>query len=423
MTHKTILKHLLCILALLSFTALAEAASPVWTFTPLTPTTVTPPATVQYRVTNQSPKPHTLVLSPTEGVTQVTTTGNCSDAFTLTLSNPSCILTLNISEKASNSTRHSAPTVCEQGPNGQASSFQCYRPSPADIIQIIPQTRQQMAYVPNYGNNTLSICPVETNGDLGVCSVTDGNGTIFDPFAAAINTSGTFIYIVNFGNWTLSTCPIHTDGMLGTCTVSNGDGAFSAPSTISINPDSTYAYINNIGGQNLSICPLNTDGSLGTCQNYSNLGNTGSTFNITGSLIYRLGTSSLEYCTLNPDGSLATCTPSGSGIVNAFGISLNASNAFVYIANRTDEDIFICPLNPDGSLGACVIDDAGGTLNFSQGRVGLFMTSSTDYGYIPNRGNNTVSICSILDNGSLNACHAVNDSTFDEPAGVALFPV
>ncbi|MDF1683697.1 MAG: beta-propeller fold lactonase family protein [Legionellaceae bacterium] len=421
--HKIILKFVPYIITALSITGLAEA-SPVWTFTPLTATTVTPPAIIQYRVTNQSSKPHTLVLSPADGMTQVTTAGNCSDALTLTSSHPSCILTLSISENASSSTLHSAPTVCEQGPNGQISSLQCYQPSPADIIQIIPQTRQQMAYIPNTGNNTVSICPVETDGNLSACTVTDGNGTIFEPFAAAINSSGTFIYIVNFGNSTLSICPINTDGMLGTCTDTTGNGALSSPTSIAINPDSTYAYISNTGTSELSICPLNPNGSLGTCQNYSNLGDTSSTFNAAGSFIYRALITSVDYCALNPDGSLATpCTPSGSGITDAFGISLNADGKFIYIANRNIDTISICSINPDGSLGACDVDDAGGTLDFTQGRIGLFMTSSTDYGYIPNRGNSTVSICSILDSGSLNACHAVTDSTFNEPAGVALFPV
>jgi len=229
------------------------------------------------------------MLSPTEGITQVTTAGNCSDVFTLTSSNPSCILTLNISENASNSTLHSAPTVCKQGPNGQVSSSQCYQPSPADIIQTIPQTRQQMAYIPNGFNETLSICPINANGMLGTCAVSDGNGT------------------------------------------------FSFPNTISINPENTYAYISSAGNHDLSICPLNFD----------------------------------------------------------------------------------------GSLGVCAVDNAGGTLNFSPGsRTALFMTSTTGYGYIPNIGNNTISICSILSDGSLDACYAVTgNNTFDEPGSVSLVPV
>ncbi|MDF1683698.1 MAG: hypothetical protein P1U36_03475 [Legionellaceae bacterium] len=431
MQYTSKLKCLLYIFSLLSIAGLVEAASPVWTFTPLTPTTVTPPAIIQYRVTNQSSKPHTLVLSPADGMTQVTTAGNCSDALTLTSSHPSCILTLSISENASSSTLHSAPTVCEQGPNGQISSLQCYQPSPADIIQIIPQTRQQMAYIANYGNDTLSICPVKTDGDLGTCTVTDGNLTFNQPQASAIRSDGTYIYITNFLNSTVSICPINADGMLGTCTASNGNGTFSAPNTVSINPNNTYLYISNAGTGKLSICPLNSDGSLGTCQNYDD-NNFGSTFNSTGSLIYMLvdngsGSRDVTYCALNSDGSIATPCPSSASATfnNAYGINQNASEEFMYIANTGLSNISICPVNPDGSLAACTTSNAEGTLSFAPGSsTGLFMKSTTKYGYIPNHANNTISICSILGNGSLDICYAVTgNATFNQPFSVALFPV
>ncbi|MFN7097630.1 MAG: hypothetical protein ACK4PR_08760, partial [Gammaproteobacteria bacterium] len=58
------------------------AGTPLWTFTPLTATTISVPAngtaTVQYQVTNQSSKSHTLVMNSITGVTQITTgTGIC----------------------------------------------------------------------------------------------------------------------------------------------------------------------------------------------------------------------------------------------------------------------------------------------------------------------------------------------------------
>ena len=58
---------------ILLFSALstANAGTPLWTFEALTATTIAVPsdatASVQYRVTNQSNKPHTLTMQPIPG--------------------------------------------------------------------------------------------------------------------------------------------------------------------------------------------------------------------------------------------------------------------------------------------------------------------------------------------------------------------
>ena len=64
----------LCFLSAMGF---SYAGMPVWTFTPLTATTISVSAegtaSVQYQVTNQSGKARTLVMSPIAGVSQLTT--------------------------------------------------------------------------------------------------------------------------------------------------------------------------------------------------------------------------------------------------------------------------------------------------------------------------------------------------------------
>lgn len=75
------------ILVLLSLASMAKAGSPVWTFTPLTPTSITVPSNgtdeVQYTVTNQSRKMHTLIMNAIGGVSQDVSAGNCQNPFTL----------------------------------------------------------------------------------------------------------------------------------------------------------------------------------------------------------------------------------------------------------------------------------------------------------------------------------------------------
>lgn len=113
----------------------AYAGTPLWTFEPLTATTIAVPANgsamVQYRVTNQSSKPHTLTMQPIGGITQSTTGFNvCGNPFVLRGKN-SCILSLQINGSQLNAPIVDGPVVCQQG-----STNQCYRPSSANILRI-----------------------------------------------------------------------------------------------------------------------------------------------------------------------------------------------------------------------------------------------------------------------------------------------
>ncbi len=124
-------------LSLLLLSLLAHTASiPLWTFTPLTSTTGTPGDTIQYRVTSQTNKPHTLELT-TPGVSQITTgTGVCANPFVFLRKKDSCILSLLVDGSNLRSTTTGGPVVCQQGSGGN----QCYQPSEADTLQIYPLT-------------------------------------------------------------------------------------------------------------------------------------------------------------------------------------------------------------------------------------------------------------------------------------------
>ncbi|RUR18737.1 DUF1566 domain-containing protein [Legionella sp. km535] len=107
----------------------------MWTFEPLTATTIAVPAngtaTVQYQVTNQSTKPHTLTMRPILGITQITTGLNvCGNPFVLRGKN-SCILSLQINGNQLNDPVTGGPVVCQQG-----SMNQCYCPGSANILRI-----------------------------------------------------------------------------------------------------------------------------------------------------------------------------------------------------------------------------------------------------------------------------------------------
>lgn len=113
------------------------ASTPLLTFEPLTATAITVPendtAIVQYRVTNQSTKPHTLAVQPLQSITQVTTFGLCNNPFVLS-GKGSCILSLQINGSQLNSPILDGPVVCQQG-----STNLCYRPSSANVLRLSQQ--------------------------------------------------------------------------------------------------------------------------------------------------------------------------------------------------------------------------------------------------------------------------------------------
>lgn len=125
------------ILALvLLYITYSYAGIPVWRFNTvpnyLPSITVTPISTanIKYTITNQSRKSHTLSMKNITGITQITSTGNCSNPFTLNYQQ-SCTLNLLVDGSALTESIKGGPIVCENG-----SELECYQPGPDDILNI-----------------------------------------------------------------------------------------------------------------------------------------------------------------------------------------------------------------------------------------------------------------------------------------------
>lgn len=119
---------------------------PVWSFSPIGSPVVSVSATgittVQYTITNNSKKPHQLVLSsktPT-GISQ--SGGPCVlAAKSPTNQNPTCTLTLSINGSALPANNLSGgPSLCQTNPNGTPNANQCYQPDPIDVLVITRTT-------------------------------------------------------------------------------------------------------------------------------------------------------------------------------------------------------------------------------------------------------------------------------------------
>ncbi len=188
--------------------ALVHAGTPLWTFTPLTATTITvaanDTATVRYQVTNQSRKTHTLAIKAIPGVTQITTPGNCPTPFVLDYQQ-SCILNLSINGSALNGNVLGGPVVCQQGnPN------QCYQPSAANSLHIT----KGPAVDYTVGGSVFGL-----SGTL----VLENNGGD----ALTLNADGTFTFSTALPPGSAYLVTVQSQPATQTCTVTNGSGTIT----------------------------------------------------------------------------------------------------------------------------------------------------------------------------------------------------
>ena len=257
-THSSIPQLLCSFMALCLFNT-ADAGSPVWTFTPLTATTLSVPsndtATVQYTVTNQSSRVHTLSMQPIQGITQLTTgLGVCGNPFVLT-GKASCTLSLQVNGRQLTQPISDGPIVCEQG-----STLQCYRPASANILHVT----QAAAITDATITVTSSPLTLTTNGPTGTLTI---NNTSLMVTATNIesNFTGTALNgnVSESGNTCGSVLP------LASCTLSYDPGSTVVSQTdFSIQGSNTNAVTAQIeiesGIPLFSVSPSSGPSSGGT---------------------------------------------------------------------------------------------------------------------------------------------------------------
>ncbi len=188
--------------------ALVHAETSLWTFTPLTATTLTvaanDTATVSYQVTNQSRKTHTLVMKAIPGVTQITTSGNCPTPFVLGYQQ-ACILNLSINGSALKGNIQGGPIV------GQQSNLnQFYQPSSANSLHIT----KGPAIDYTVGGSVFGL-----SGTL----VLENNGGD----ALTLNADGTFTFSNALPPGSTYLVTVQSQPVAQTCTVTNGSGTIT----------------------------------------------------------------------------------------------------------------------------------------------------------------------------------------------------
>jgi hypothetical protein len=214
MSAKWLMAKIFFSLTLVFFTLSAKAGSPVWTLTPLTATTISVPssgtATVQYQVTNQSSKTHTLSMQSIHSITQTTTgLGVCGNPFTLR-GKASCTLSLQINGSQLTQPILDGPIICEQG-----SPLQCYRPAAGNTLHVTQAAPITNATI-TVANSPLTLT---TNGSAGVLTITN-TSLLVTAKNITSNLAGTALdgNVTQTGNTCASVPP------LGSCTLTYTPG-------------------------------------------------------------------------------------------------------------------------------------------------------------------------------------------------------
>ncbi|MDF1827246.1 MAG: hypothetical protein P1U39_03105 [Legionellaceae bacterium] len=396
--------RLLSIFVALFFSSAVEAAAPVWTFTPLTPTTLNisafETAIVKYTLTNQSKKQHTLTTTPIPGVTQDTSAGNCTNPVTLNYQQ-SCTLSFVIAGSAMTGNIEGGPIVCEQG-----GTFLCNRPSAANILHItnLPINTKK-AYIGD-GSNTLWQCPIDSNGGFSVgCSAltnTTSPGFFISLFGTPhIFSDKTYVYVADQSQQ-LWQCQIDSNGgIVGGCTALTNSTSPGFMQTVKATfrefSGTQYAYVTD-NTNTLWQCPMSGTGKfVGGCTALTNTtafgGTQTVTFKVFSGITYAyVGDNShtLWQCPMNITGGFSgdctaltnTTSPSFQGVINATFHTFSGVT-YAYVGERSNA-IWQCPMNATGGFsGACTALTNSTTPGFRSTVNASFNTANdVTYAYI-----------------------------------------
>jgi DNA-binding beta-propeller fold protein YncE len=371
--------------------------------------------TFVYTITNRVPKRLPITINGLSGTVNRTTVPNdCGD--TLPAAKDRTPATCNIGISIT-------PT---QGNVGSTTNqtfqvdYQGRRPLTASISF---STRSVRLYVTNStGQNYVSQCFL--NIDSGVISGCRNfsDPTFISPADIVINPAGTFAYVSNFGNDSISTCPIQANGFLSACTAFTSP-AIDGTSGITINRAGTRIYTSNFVGDTLGICLINSAGRVSQCSS-SAPGPINNPVDIVLDPLNQFsystnnGLGTVLRCQITASGSFGSCAT--AAITDPTGISINAAGTILYVNNAGPNTVSVCPILPGiPFLGACTAQNPSGTFAMFFGKSTIFQNS---FLFVVNQAASTVSVCRLDAQGNLIACPSSNpDGAFANPQGIALY--
>jgi hypothetical protein len=345
----------------------SQAALPVWTFEPLTPTAITlmpgEEVTVVYQVTNQSYKTHRLVLTPHQGITQVIAPGTCANPFILDYQH-ACLLTLRISGDALLENIVGGPIVCQDG-----NPSQCYRPSNTDQLNV-----QRTNVLPPPSQASIAVTPpalqLYSNGLAVTLSV---QNTSTDTAAMAVTAS------------------FNSTALQGLVTVDD-----SACNTISPGSQCLLSLSVPANTPSIPLTPFIVQGR-NTQATTANLA-----ISRPFAYVFQTTSDTVKQCQLDVDGSLSTCKDAGAGFDNLVAMVVNQANTYAYITTG-DNKVHFCGIEPQtGSLTKCSTKALDAQLNAP---YGITLNERLNKAYISDYGSNAITTCTInQQDASLSNC-------------------
>lgn len=283
-------------------------------------------------------------------------------------------------------------------------------------------------FTANTDDNSVSTCQINVDGSLGSCSGSQGNSTFFELSGLALNPKSNTAYLINHPehNFTtpLSICPINSDGSLGICVPSDGGGKLSGISSITINSLGTIAYFVNSGTQKaastaVTTCQIQANGQLTNCNLNMGFKNPGAlALNEKNSEVYILnGNGKIFLCPTNSTtGIFSGCSAQAFGGTNSIPmlIRINNSNTYLYVFDMKNRSIAQCAIDSSGTLQltACT--------NFVQGNTNtpgfdnitdIKFSANDNFAYLIDSQKSTVWQC-VLSSGQIQSCSAFQDPTF-----------
>ena len=264
--------------------------------------------------------------------------------------------------------------------------------------------RAQIAYITNFGDNSISQCQIASNGILQNCTKSFGYS---QPEGVVLTANAKTAYISqNSASQPIRLCSVNNiTGMIQNCTNSGYLSPPSSPQGITINKANTVLYASNFTNV-IRSCAINPGNGTLNCTSVNVNGRTtGVALNDTNEYAYfsDFENNVVLRCLINQNsGGLQNCINSNaSNVSSSDGIGIN--NNYLYIGSSTGNRITKCNIIAEtGLVENCVDSGAGAVFSRPQN---IAFTFNKNFAYVPNRSNNTISYCAVSSvDGSLSNC-------------------
>jgi len=213
------------------------------------------------------------------------------------------------------------------GGTGSIPSFTAINNGTNPVIATVTVTPQKagLAYISNYGSNTVSV--LRTTSNTIVATIPVGAG----PWAVSVSPDDSRVYVTNNIGGTVSVINTATNAVIATVAVgSNPDG-------ICVSPDGSRVYVTNLNSGSVSVIDASTNTLVSTIS--VSPGATGITVSPDGKTLYVVSAASNQVLAINTSNNTVIANiPVGTG---ATGIAITPDGSKIFVANDVSNDITI----------------------------------------------------------------------------------